>query len=168
MSNKIADKKNKKIIYVTDSPEKTKKLGGLLAKSVLKSGGGGRATVLLLRGDLGAGKTQLVQGFAQGLGIKETVSSPTFVIFKKYPLAGRGGFKNFYHVDCYRLKSGRDLETLGMDSVMGAPENIVAMEWPAMVENDLSLGGALEIALETVGENKRKIIFSTANKTNEE
>jgi len=154
------NKKEKEIIYLSDSPAKTKKLGELLAKTILKSGTGGQARVLLLQGDLGAGKTQFTQGLAKGFGVKETVNSPTFTIIKKYPVAGRSGFCNFYHIDCYRLNSGRDLGELGMGAVLNDPANIVALEWPAVVENDLPFGEALVTEFKVCGENERMIKFS--------
>jgi len=83
------DKKKKKLIYATNSPAKTSRLGGMLAKTILESGKGDRARVLLLRGDLGAGKTQFTQGFAKGLGVRETVNSPTFIIMKNTRWPGK-------------------------------------------------------------------------------
>lgn len=61
----------------------------MLAKTILESGKGDRARVLLLRGDLGAGKTQFTQGFAKGLGVRETVNSPTFIIMKNTRWPGK-------------------------------------------------------------------------------
>ncbi len=152
--------KKRKTIYITNSAAETKRLGELLARSIIKTGCGDRARVLSLRGGLGAGKTQFVQGFARGLGVKDTVNSPTFVILKKYLLSGIGGFKTFYHIDCYRLRSGRDLAGLGIAKILGAEENIVALEWPMVVEGDLSLGARIEIDLEAVEKDKRRIIIS--------
>ena len=161
------DKKRKKSVYATDSPAKTKKIGELLAKKVMENGGRGRARVLLLRGDLGAGKTQFIQGFAKGLGIKETVNSPTFTIMKKYALAGRGGFNHFYHIDCYRLNSGRDLKELGIGAILEAPGNIVALEWPAVAEEGVLFTEPMEIEFTVSGENTREITIVESDKPNE-
>jgi len=128
---------NRKQIYAAESPRQTKKLGGLLAKEILKSGPGKSPRVLALTGDLGAGKTNFIQGFAKGLEIKETISSPTFVIAKIYSLKKSAEFKNFYHIDCYRLKSGDDLALLGAKEIFSDPQNIVAVEWPLIAADSL-------------------------------
>jgi len=147
--------KNKKTTYISDGAGQTKKLGLLLAKTILDAGAGKKAFVLALRGDLGAGKTQFVQGFAKGLGIEETINSPTFVILKRYPFAG-GGFKTFYHIDCYRLESGKDLEQLESAKIFADPANIVAIEWPDVAGNVLPKG-CLGLDFEVIGEKQRRI-----------
>lgn len=148
-----------KLIYITDSPAETKKIGELLAKTILENVAEKKALVLSLRGDLGAGKTQFVQGFARGLGIKETVNSPTFVILKKYSLAKGSGYRTFYHIDCYRLGSGRDLEELGVAAILKDGTNIVALEWPGVVAKDLPLGDSIEVEFEVRGPKERRIAF---------
>jgi tRNA threonylcarbamoyladenosine biosynthesis protein TsaE len=150
--------KNKKLSYITKSPDQTKELGAILAKTVLEGGPRRRAFVLALRGDLGAGKTQLVQGFAKGLGIKGTVNSPTFVIFKKYPIGEIGrGFKTFYHIDCYRLGAAEDLEVLGIADIFADPGNIVAIEWPDIAKANLRKN-FLKIDLEVAGDDDRRVV----------
>jgi tRNA threonylcarbamoyladenosine biosynthesis protein TsaE len=117
------------------------------------------ALVVALRGDLGAGKTQFVQGLAKGLVIKETINSPTFVILKKYPfLKPIAGFKTFYHIDCYRLNSAKDLAALGIKEIFKNPENIVAIEWPEII-NDFLPKSNLGITFKVVGKNKRQILI---------
>ena len=68
--------------------------------------------IFALCGDLGAGKTKLVQGLAEGLGVKDRITSPTFNILKVYKASGKIG--NFYHIDAYRLRSEKDLAALGI------------------------------------------------------
>jgi len=150
---------NRKQIYAAESPRQTKKLGGLLAKEILKSGPGKSPRVLALTGDLGAGKTNFIQGFAKGLEIKETISSPTFVIAKIYSLKKSAEFKNFYHIDCYRLKSGDDLALLGAKEIFSDPQNIVAVEWPKIVAGFLPKN-ALAINFEIIGKNSRRVAFN--------
>ena len=149
--------KDKKIVCITKSAAQTKNLGLLLAKTILESGPRDHALVLALRGNLGAGKTHFAQGFARGLGIGTTINSPTFVILKRYLLGG-GKFKMFYHVDCYRLGSANDLEQIGIAAVLADPANIVAIEWPDIV-NDKSSKNFLDIDFETIGTNQRRIII---------
>jgi tRNA threonylcarbamoyladenosine biosynthesis protein TsaE len=120
----------------TKSFEETQKLGEDFAKEILAAGLQANAVVLGLQGDLGAGKTTFLQGFSRGLGISEVVNSPTFVIMKRFELKN-GAFKNFYHIDCYRLNSVEEIESLGFEEIIKSPENIVAVEWPERIESIL-------------------------------
>ncbi|MEG3978823.1 tRNA (adenosine(37)-N6)-threonylcarbamoyltransferase complex ATPase subunit type 1 TsaE [Microcoleus sp. herbarium8] len=102
--------------------EATRKFGVALGRS-LPAG-----TVILLQGDLGAGKTTLVQGIAEGLGISESVESPTFTLINEY-FAGR---VPLYHLDLYRLEP-QEAEALHLESYWDGLEmdlGIVAIEWP--------------------------------------
>ena len=105
----------------------------------LRPGSGQAAIVLGLTGDLGAGKTTFLQGFARGLGIKEVVNSPTFVIMKKFQIPNSDShiptpnFKFFYHLDCYRLEKPEEILALGFAKIILNPQNIVAIEWPEKI-----------------------------------
>jgi tRNA threonylcarbamoyladenosine biosynthesis protein TsaE len=92
-------------------------------------------SVLALHGDLGAGKTTFVQGLARGLGIQESVTSPTFAILVLH----RGAGKTLVHVDAYRLEGARSLEDLMIDDFLVAPW-WVAIEWPQKVADWLPAG----------------------------
>ena len=98
--------------YITKSFKETQKLGENFAKEIFNLPQKNGAVVLALQGNLGGGKTTFLQGFAKGLGIKEKVLSPTFVILKKFRIAN-SNFENFYHIDCYRLN--KDKEILELD-----------------------------------------------------
>ncbi|QQG42681.1 MAG: tRNA (adenosine(37)-N6)-threonylcarbamoyltransferase complex ATPase subunit type 1 TsaE [Candidatus Giovannonibacteria bacterium] len=126
---------------LTRSGKETKKLGEILAQEVLKFAFAKAsadklktATVLSLEGELGSGKTTFTQGFAKGLGIKENPRSPTFVIMQIYGVnklnrsAEFVKFKNFIHVDAYRLKS-KDFKILNWRDFMRNPQNIILIEW---------------------------------------
>ena len=78
-----------KIKYLTEKPTQTKKIGEILAKEIFKTRIEKRALILGLEGDLGGGKTTFLQGFAKGLGIKEKITSPTFVIIKRFQVPSR-------------------------------------------------------------------------------
>jgi tRNA threonylcarbamoyladenosine biosynthesis protein TsaE len=109
--------------------------------------------LVLLRGDLGAGKTTLIKGIAAAFdaAAEEDVTSPTFTLVHEY----RGPHANLYHIDLYRVDTPRELETLGLDDLI-SENSILLIEWgekfPRFVrERDI------EICLEHVGENERKI-----------
>jgi tRNA threonylcarbamoyladenosine biosynthesis protein TsaE len=91
-----------------------------------------RATVVVLSGDLGAGKTTFTQAIAQTLGVEESVTSPTFVIEKIYPLQGKP-FDRLIHIDAYRLDDPRELETLDFAGLLSDPKNLILLEWPERV-----------------------------------
>lgn len=97
-----------------------------MAGQILKNKSGKKASILGLVGDLGGGKTTFLQGFAKGLGIKEKITSPTFVILKKFQISK---LKTFYHIDCYRIKKPEELLDLNFKKIISSPPNIIAIEW---------------------------------------
>ncbi len=109
--------------------------------------------LILLRGDLGAGKTTLVKGIAEGFGAAsaDDVTSPTFTLVHEY----QGPRATLYHIDLYRVDTDRELETLGLDDLIG-PGSILLIEWgekfPRFVRER-----NVEIVLERVDENERRI-----------
>lgn len=111
----------KQINVTTQTARETIHLGALLACE-LRGG-----EVLALTGNLGAGKTTFVKGLAKGLGVRQTITSPTFVLMKVYR-AKLGKVKNFVHVDCYRVP-GVELSAIGLDDYLGDPHTVVAIEW---------------------------------------
>lgn len=154
------------IEIITNSSGETKKAAAALAAALDKKPiEAGQALVIAFEGDLGAGKTTFIQGFAKGLGIKENVLSPTFVIQKDFSLPAGGGsvsggknYKNFYHIDAYRLKNPEELLELGFKDLIENPENIIAIEWADKVKKILPRK-ILRIKFENLGKNKRKIII---------
>ncbi len=108
-----------KLEIKSKSPTETKRIGRLLAKKILKAN---KRAFVSLRGNLGSGKTTFVKGFAKGMGISEEVTSPTFLIYKKYK-----GKKELYHFDAYRIKE-KDLDILNFKNIL-EEENIVIVEW---------------------------------------
>ncbi len=109
--------------------------------------------VVLLSGDLGAGKTTFVRGLAEGLGIDpQEVSSPTFTIVHEY----RGRGLTLYHVDLYRLERAAT-DDLGLEEI-GVKDGVLAIEWPDRLTHELP--GALLIRLEVVDDETRRISYS--------
>jgi len=131
----------------TQSAEETIAFGRKLAEEL------NPPLLILLRGDLGAGKTTLVKGIAEGFGVAsaDDVTSPTFTLVHEY----RGARAAIYHIDLYRVETERELETLGLDDLIG-PTSILLIEWgekfPRFVRER-----NVEIILERTGENERRI-----------
>jgi tRNA threonylcarbamoyladenosine biosynthesis protein TsaE len=134
--------------YTTTSSEETQKIGQDLAKEILSLPKSKAAKILCLKGNLGGGKTTFLQGFANGLGIKEKIFSPTFVIMKRYD--------NFYHIDCYRINKPDDILELDFENIIKNSENIVAIEWPEKIKNVLPKD-IIKINFKFIDENQREI-----------
>ncbi|MFC1629981.1 tRNA (adenosine(37)-N6)-threonylcarbamoyltransferase complex ATPase subunit type 1 TsaE [Patescibacteria group bacterium] len=138
---------------ITNSPSETKKLGKILAKKILqKSQKTKNATVIGLKGDLGGGKTTFLQGFAKGLGLKENIVSPTFIILKRFPVKKR----NFYHIDCYRIEKQKEILDLGFRKIIQSNKNIIVIEWADRIKNIMPKG-AFWISFDFLSKNKREI-----------
>ncbi|MES2087957.1 MAG: tRNA (adenosine(37)-N6)-threonylcarbamoyltransferase complex ATPase subunit type 1 TsaE [Patescibacteria group bacterium] len=115
----------------------------------------GGATVVGLYGNLGSGKTTFVQCVAEILGVKEHLTSPTFVILKSYKLTAES-FKLLHHIDAYRLKDGRDLLKLRFDELLADPKNLILIEWADLVA-DILPNDVIKLQFEFVDEKTRKI-----------
>ncbi|MFA6273218.1 MAG: tRNA (adenosine(37)-N6)-threonylcarbamoyltransferase complex ATPase subunit type 1 TsaE [Candidatus Paceibacterota bacterium] len=94
------------------------------------------ATLVVLSGELGSGKTTFVQCVARALGVKENITSPTFVLIKKYQFP-KGDFKILFHIDAYRLENGQELAKLGFEEIVANPSNLIFLEWPENVSEVL-------------------------------
>jgi len=116
-----------------------------------------KALLLALTGDLGGGKTTFSQGLGKGLGVKEKILSPTFVIIRKYKIRKKKtAFKNFFHIDCYRIKSPEGLFLLGFKEIISNPDNIIALEWAERVRKVLPKN-ILTLNFKFVDKNTRRI-----------
>ena len=134
----------------TDSAEQTIAFGRTLAELLTPP------KLVLLRGDLGAGKTTLVKGIAAAFGAaaEEDVTSPTFTLVHEY----RGPRANLYHIDLYRIETPRELETLGLEDLR-SENSILLIEWGEKFPR-LQRDRDVEISLEREGENGRRIKIS--------
>ena len=103
----------------------------------VKSAPPNQAAVLALSGDLGAGKTTFTQTLARLLGISESITSPTFVIMKKYEVEGDPRFRHLVHVDAYRLNSIEELQVLHFETELGEANSLVVVEWAEKVKEIL-------------------------------
>lgn len=95
-----------------------------------------QATIVGLSGDLGSGKTTFVQSIARALGITDQITSPTFVIIKSYALKAKS-YNLLIHIDAYRLESATELEALRFSELVSDPTNIIFIEWPEQVKDNL-------------------------------
>ncbi|MDO8560167.1 MAG: tRNA (adenosine(37)-N6)-threonylcarbamoyltransferase complex ATPase subunit type 1 TsaE [bacterium] len=103
-----------------------------LGKSLAKRLHGGE--VFAINGELGAGKTVLVRGLAEGLGVRHRISSPTFLLMRVYRIKKRGSeIRHFVHVDAYRVKHPAELTDIGLKELLGRSDTVVAIEWARQV-----------------------------------
>lgn len=121
-----------------------------------------RSSIIALTGELGSGKTVFVQGLAKGLGIKERILSPTFIMIRQYPLAisHQSSIISFYHIDLYRIESEKDIEGLSLEEIWSDPKNIVAIEWAEKIKKILPKK-RIEIHFEYINEGERRITINS-------
>ena len=137
--------------YVTHSAEETIALGRELVERLSPP------KMVVLTGELGAGKTTIIKGIAEGLKAEaqENVTSPTFTLVHEY----RGPSATLYHIDLYRVDSQRQLETLGVDDLRD-DRSLILLEWGEKFERFRTEADA-EIRIDRTGENDRKITLLT-------
>jgi tRNA threonylcarbamoyladenosine biosynthesis protein TsaE len=134
--------------HVARSETETAALAHDLASSLISGG------VVLLIGDLGAGKTSFVRGLAAGLGIDpDEVSSPTFTLIQIYR-----GRQTLYHVDLYRLAGG-EADDLGLEELAAEPGAVLAIEWAEKLPRPVA--GAVVVEIDDLGEDNRAIRIVT-------
>jgi tRNA threonylcarbamoyladenosine biosynthesis protein TsaE len=133
--------------YTTNSAEETIELGRRLATELRPP------KLVLLRGDLGAGKTTMVKGIAEAFDAasQDDVTSPTFTLIHEY----RGPEVSVYHIDLYRIETQRELETLGLDELIADERNVVLIEWGEKFAR-LVRERDVEIAIDRTGPDSRK------------
>jgi tRNA threonylcarbamoyladenosine biosynthesis protein TsaE len=121
--------------------------------------------VVLLKGDLGAGKTTLVKGIALGLGIKNEITSPTFALMNVYEVKSQKSIKSkvikFVHIDTYRLANEKELIEIGVEDYLGDKNCVCVIEWPEKLTTLLKNKKTISVDIESVGENKRKILMNS-------
>ncbi len=126
---------------VSKSKTQTQKFAAKLAKQVLKAKSYKlKAQIIALHGDLGAGKTTFVQGLMKALGVKHRITSPTFLIIRKYEIStplrrGLVHYHHAYHLDLYRIQKSKELLDLGFKKMIQDPHAIILIEWPERIKN---------------------------------
>lgn len=138
--------------YTSYSPEDTQKIAEEFVKGLSPRES---ALIIALDGDLGSGKTTFSQLVGEALGVREAISSPTFLIEKIYELY-KQPWKHLVHIDTYRLESSNELLHLGWNEIISKPENVVLVEWANKVE-DILPPDALRISFTFIDETTREI-----------
>lgn len=136
--------------HITENARETKELGKKFAAS-LKGG-----EVIALTGNLGSGKTTFVQGLAEGLGIKDRIISPTFILMRQH----QGKRLTLYHIDLYRLEEDvkGEFRNLGVEDSWGKEGNVVVVEWAEKVK-DMLPSETKWVRFKNEGAEKRRIIL---------
>ena len=142
--------REKNIVFLTNSPEETIRIGQMLADGIEKG------DIIALKGELGSGKTCLAQGIAKGLGVSEryVVTSPTFTLINEYP----GEKMPLYHMDAYRLSGCIDLYDMGYDEYL-LGKGVMVIEWPEKISKAIP-DNALFVHMTYVEERIRRIEIS--------
>ncbi len=138
---------NSKLVLYTYSEKETEAVGRAVGERLFAG------ALLLLEGELGAGKTVFARGVARGLGIKGTISSPTFTLLRAYE-----GRLPFYHFDLYRLEKEDELMELGIDEYLDG-DGVALVEWPGRFDSFFT-GPALLVYIERNGDEARLLVMS--------
>lgn len=143
------------------NPEDTKMIAKMLLRKWLFLNRRKNSNWLIcLSGELGSGKTAFAKFLCEELGVKSVVSSPTFLIMKKYKPFKKANKKyNIYHFDCYRVRNAKEILDLGWEDILFGENNIIVVEWPEKIEEILPKK-RLNIRFEIAGESSRRIELS--------
>lgn len=133
---------------ISNSPQDTQRIACNFGENF-------NGTFLALFGELGSGKTTFMQGFANGLGVKERIISPTFILIRQHRIKS----KNFYHVDLYRVQKESEVGQLGLEEIFNDSKSIVAIEWAEKLKKIPEK--RTEIHFENLGGEKRRLTFKT-------
>jgi tRNA threonylcarbamoyladenosine biosynthesis protein TsaE len=154
------------------SLEETKKFAGTvledlfqIRKKETEEENKNKALVLVLRGDLGSGKTAFTKCIGEILGVEEEITSPTFPIEKRYKIKNKNydlcGIDTLVHVDAFRLDSGSEILSIDFAKTLKNPKNLICFEWPEMVSDiDILPQDSPVVEFEFIDENTRKMSFS--------
>lgn len=145
-------------LFTSHSAEETIAIGKQFAQDELLIG-----DLVVLRGELGAGKTQFTKGIAHAFGIQEDeISSPTFALANEYPASFPDGTTlTLYHLDCYRFETPEELLELGVEEYLYPKNGICIVEWPERIEQYLP-AERIEVGLKTLSISERCITISLA------
>ena len=131
----------------------------ILEKATKLSQEKNKSIVVALQGDLGSGKTTFTKQLAKNLGIKENVTSPTFVIFKEYPIMKHKNIKTLYHFDCYRIEDPKEILELGFEEILRDKKGVCVIEWADKIKSILPKK-RIDVGFEFMDERTRRIKIS--------
>ncbi len=138
--------------FISHSPAETEALGERWGREAE------RGLIIALCGDLGAGKTQLVRGFARGLGVTTRVHSPTFTLVNEYA----GGRLKLFHLDLYRLETPAQIHSAGIEEFLH-PDGVAVIEWAERVTGELRMKNEESrvrfVRIEVLNETERRIVY---------
>jgi len=138
---------------ISQSAEETVELGEEFAKKYLHAG-----SIVMLRGPLGAGKTQFTKGIARAFGLHDNeISSPTYALVNEYDISVNG-IQRLYHLDCYRFEKPEELIELGIEEYLYPKHAVTVIEWPERIEKYLP-ENRIEVEINILSPNERKIII---------
>lgn len=140
------------MIQVSKNPKETKEIAFDFCQNLKDLEG---PVIVLLFGDLGAGKTTFVKGVAEFLGVKEDIVSPTFLIQRNYHIEKNTKLKNLIHIDAYRIENENELETIDWEKYSKDKNNLVFIEWPDQMRITIKSNFIVEI--KHAGEDLREI-----------
>ncbi len=141
-----------KQITTIASEQEMQEFGQTLGKTLI----GGN--IIALSGDLGAGKTTLVQGIGRGLGVLDHITSPTFTILNIYPLpTANHNCTTLAHIDTYRLENEQELAAIGIHDYLGQKNTICIIEWPEKIPELLAGRSLISITINQIDTNTRQI-----------
>ena len=145
---------DQEVTFSSHSPEDTTGFGMKFAQNGLSSG-----TLAILRGELGAGKTQFTKGIARFFGLDEDdISSPTYALVNEYDISS-GAIKKLFHLDCYRFEKPEELIELGVEEYLYPNDAVTIIEWPERIEAFLP-ASRIEVLIEVISPNERRITVS--------
>ena len=144
------------MVETTNSETETEQLAFDLTKKI--QGG----DIVALFGDLGWGKTTFTKGLAKALKIKEEITSPTFVIMKKYPTKFNGKNIEFVHIDAYRCENIEDAKSIGIEDYLNNKDTIVVIEWADKIKEILP-SKIIQFKFKFIDENTREIEYDFSN-----
>lgn len=139
--------------FVSNTISETNKIAKKIA-ATLRGG-----DIVLLHGELGAGKTTFTKGLMKYFGVKKNITSPTFTLMNFYEGKNKKEKLNLIHIDTYRLENEDKLKEIGAEDYLGTSDTICIIEWPEKIKNLLQGKKTIKIKIEHTGKKQRKIII---------
>jgi len=145
--------------FKTGSADETQELARKVLSEI------NEVNVICLYGELGAGKTTLVQGLGSAMGIQGKMISPTYVLIRQYPLnqSVKKDVNMMFHVDLYRLNGPKEINDLALSDLWSDKQNLMLIEWPERLGGQLPIP-RVDIRINHIGENDREIIIEKITK----